>query len=121
MRAMASAAIAPTLPRPTIPTFNRLQLWLFADGTSGSDDARQSLRLYFSAFAGILMTILRRAGLQGTALAEARTKSTQMLTESDPTTGPRLPNSHLRTPKEPQRGQLRAKISSAIDFLSDRD
>ena len=30
------------------------------------------LRLYFSAFAGILLTILRRAGLQGTELANAR-------------------------------------------------
>ena len=30
------------------------------------------LRVYFSAFAGILMTILRRAGLQGTELATAR-------------------------------------------------
>ena len=30
------------------------------------------LRLYFSAFAGILLTILRSAGLQGTALANAR-------------------------------------------------
>ena len=33
--------------------------------------ANQS-RLYFSAFGGILMTILRRAGLKGTALADAR-------------------------------------------------
>ncbi len=30
------------------------------------------LRLYFSAFAGILVTILRRVGLQGTDLAKAR-------------------------------------------------
>ena len=48
------------------------QLWLFADRTSAATMRANQLRLYFSAFAGILMTILRRAGLQGTALADAR-------------------------------------------------
>ena len=41
------------------------QLWLFADRTSAATMRANQLRLYFSAFAGILMTILRRAGLQG--------------------------------------------------------
>ena len=45
------------------------QLWLFADRTSAATMRANQLRLYFSAFAGILMTILRRAGLKGTALA----------------------------------------------------
>ena len=48
------------------------QLWLFADRTSAATMRANQLRLYFSAFAGILMTILRRAGLKGTALAAAR-------------------------------------------------
>ena len=48
------------------------QLWLFADRTSAAPMRANQLRLYFSTFAGILMTILRRAGLQGTALANAR-------------------------------------------------
>ena len=47
------------------------QLWLFADRTSATMRANK-LRLYFAAFAGILLTILRRAGLQGTELANAR-------------------------------------------------
>ena len=46
------------------------QLWLFADRTATM--RANQLRLYFSAFAGILMTILRRAGLKGTTLANAR-------------------------------------------------
>ena len=48
------------------------QLWLFADRTSTATMRANQLRLYFSAFAGILLTILRRAGLQGTELATAR-------------------------------------------------
>ena len=48
------------------------QLWLFADRTSTATMRANQLRLYFSAFAGILLTILRRAGLQGTELANAR-------------------------------------------------
>ena len=48
------------------------QLWLFADRTSAATMRANQLRLYFSAFAGILLTILRRAGLQGMALANAR-------------------------------------------------
>ena len=48
------------------------QLWLFADRTSAATMRANQLRLYFAAFAGILLTILRRAGLQGTELASAR-------------------------------------------------
>ena len=48
------------------------QLWLFADRTSAATMRANQLRMYFSAFAGILMTILRRVGLNGTELAEAR-------------------------------------------------
>ena len=48
------------------------QLWLFADRTSAATMRANQVRLYFSAFAGILLTILRRAGLQGTVLANAR-------------------------------------------------
>ncbi len=48
------------------------QLWLFADRTSTATMRANQLRLYFSAFAGVLLTILRRAGLQGTELANAR-------------------------------------------------
>ncbi len=48
------------------------QLWLFADRTSSATMRANQLRLYFSAFAGILVTILRRVGLQGTDLATAR-------------------------------------------------
>jgi hypothetical protein len=48
------------------------QLWLFADRTSTATMRANQLRLYFAAFAGILLTILRRAGLQGTELANAR-------------------------------------------------
>ena len=36
------------------------------------DDAANQLRLTFSAVAGILLTLLRQVGLQGTALARAR-------------------------------------------------
>ncbi len=48
------------------------QLWLFADRTSTATMRANQIRLYFSAFAGILLTILRRVGLQGTELANAR-------------------------------------------------
>ena len=48
------------------------QLWLFADRTSAATMRANQLRVYFSAFAGILMTILRRVGLNGTELAKAR-------------------------------------------------
>ncbi len=48
------------------------QLWLFADRTSSATMRANQLRLYFSAFAGILVTILRRVGLRGTDLATAR-------------------------------------------------
>ncbi len=47
-------------------------LWLFADRTSTATTGANQIRLYFSAFAGILSTTLRRAGLQGTELANAR-------------------------------------------------
>ena len=48
------------------------QLWLFADRTSSATMRANQLRLYFSTFAGILMTILRRVGLTGTNLCSAR-------------------------------------------------
>ena len=48
------------------------QLWLFADRTSSATMRANQLRLYFSTFAGILMTILRRVGLKGTDLSKAR-------------------------------------------------
>jgi hypothetical protein len=48
------------------------QLWLFADRTSAATMRANQVRLYFSAFAGILLTILRRAGLKGTVLANVR-------------------------------------------------
>ncbi len=47
------------------------QLWLFADRTSTAKMRANQLRLYFSTFAGMLMTLLRRFGLSGTALARA--------------------------------------------------
>ena len=51
---------------------NEQQLWLFADRNSSATMRANQLRLYFSAFAGILVTILRRVGLRGTDLATAR-------------------------------------------------
>ena len=48
------------------------QLWLFADRTSSATMRANQLRLYFSTFAGILMTILRRVGLRGIDPANAR-------------------------------------------------
>ena len=52
--------------------FKELQLWPFADRTSAAKMRANQLRLYCSACAAIRMTILRRAGLQETALANAR-------------------------------------------------
>ena len=48
------------------------QLDLFADRTSSSRMATNQLRLYFSAFAGILMQVIREFGVTGTALARAQ-------------------------------------------------
>ena len=48
------------------------QLWLFADRTSSATMRANQLRLHISAFAGILVSILRRVGLRGTDLAGAR-------------------------------------------------
>ena len=48
------------------------QLDLFADRTSTTTMRANQLRLYFSAFAGILLLIIRRFGLAGTALASAQ-------------------------------------------------
>ena len=41
------------------------QLWLFADRTSTATMRANQLRLTFATFAGVLMTLLRRVGLQG--------------------------------------------------------
>ena len=48
------------------------QLWLFADRTSTTTMRANQLRLTFATFAGVLMTLLRRVGLPGTALARAQ-------------------------------------------------
>ena len=48
------------------------QLWLFADRTSTATMRANQLRLTFATFAGVLMTLLRQAGLSDTALAGAR-------------------------------------------------
>ena len=48
------------------------QMFLFADRTSSATLRANQLRLYFSAFAGVLVNILRRVGLRATALADAR-------------------------------------------------
>ena len=48
------------------------QLWLFADRTSTATLRANQLRLYFSAFAGNLLTTLRLFGLKGTDLSRAR-------------------------------------------------
>ena len=45
------------------------QLDLFADRTSTGTMQANQLRLYFSAFAGVLVLIIRQFGLAGTALA----------------------------------------------------
>ena len=48
------------------------QLGLFADRTSTRKLAGNQLRLYFSAFAYVMMETLRRVGLAGTKLARAQ-------------------------------------------------
>ena len=48
------------------------QLWLFADRTSTATMRANQLRLTFATFASVLMTLLRRVGLSGTALARAQ-------------------------------------------------
>ena len=48
------------------------QLWLFADQTSTATMRANQLRLTFAIFAGVLITLLRRVGLQGTTLARAQ-------------------------------------------------
>ena len=48
------------------------QLDLFADRTSTATMRANQLRMYFSVFAGILMLIIRRYGLAGSALARAQ-------------------------------------------------
>ena len=48
------------------------QLCLFADRTSTATMRANQLRLTFATFAGVLITLLRQAGLPGTALAGAR-------------------------------------------------
>lgn len=48
------------------------QLWLFADRTSTALMRSNQLRLYFSSFAYLLISELRRVGLKGTKLAKAQ-------------------------------------------------
>jgi hypothetical protein len=48
------------------------QLDLFADRTSAASMRSNQLRLYFSSFAYVLLTYLRRVGLRGTELARAQ-------------------------------------------------
>ena len=48
------------------------QMGLFADRTSSSQMQANQLRLYFSAFAYVLVETLRRVGLAGTKLARAQ-------------------------------------------------
>ncbi len=48
------------------------QLWLFSDRTSAHIMLANQLRMYFSAFAGALVDIVRRVGLKGTACARWR-------------------------------------------------
>ncbi len=48
------------------------QLDLFADRTSTATLRANQLRLYFSAFAGILMGIIKQFGLAGTDMAAAQ-------------------------------------------------
>ncbi len=48
------------------------QLWLFSDRTSCHVMRANQLRMYFSAFAGALVDILRRVGLHGTECARWR-------------------------------------------------
>ncbi len=48
------------------------QLYLFADRTSSSSFLANQIRLYFSSIAYVLMSALRRLGLQGTEFARAQ-------------------------------------------------
>ncbi len=48
------------------------QLWLFSDRTSCHVMRANQLRMYFSAFAGAIVDILRRVGLHGTECARWR-------------------------------------------------
>ena len=48
------------------------QLYLFADRTSSSSFRANQIRLYFSSIAYLLMSALRRLGLQGTEFARAQ-------------------------------------------------
>ena len=48
------------------------QLDLFADRTSTATMRANQLRLYFSAFAGVLLLTIRRLGLAGTEFARAQ-------------------------------------------------
>ena len=48
------------------------QLFLSAGRTSSATLRANQLRLYFPAFSGVLVNILRRIGLRGTALANLR-------------------------------------------------
>ncbi len=48
------------------------QLYLFADRTSSSSFLANQIRLYFSSIAYLLMSALRRLGLQGTEFARAQ-------------------------------------------------
>lgn len=48
------------------------QLYLFADRTSSTSFRANQIRLYFSSIAYLLMSALRRIGLEGTELAKAQ-------------------------------------------------
>ena len=61
------------------------QLFLSAGRTSSATLRANQLRLYFPAFAGVLVNILRRIGLRGTALANLRTA--QMAKAPQPASG----------------------------------
>ncbi len=54
------------------------QLWLFVDRTSTATMPASQRRLYFSTFAGALMTLLRRFDLSGTALTRATANTIHM-------------------------------------------
>ena len=51
------------------------QMGLFADRTSSSQMQANQLRLYFSAFAYVMVETLRRVGLTGTKLARAQSRT----------------------------------------------
>jgi hypothetical protein len=54
------------------------QLYLFADRTSSFAMHANQLRLYFSSIAYVLMSALRRGGLQGTELAQAQCQTIRL-------------------------------------------